>query len=100
MDTYETTAKYNIAETCCASISVEDLCALDEDKRSSPFSLSTKLGYGAIRGSVCQSFPESLPVFLAYIYSLFVKSDDLGISLQSRRDQQLLTLVPTGETPL
>ncbi len=28
MDQYELTAKYNIAETCCASISITDLCAL------------------------------------------------------------------------
>lgn len=62
MDKYETTAKYNIAESCAASISVEDLCSLDEEKRS-PLSLSTKLTYGAIRGS------EKLRSNLARLYS-------------------------------
>ena len=62
MDEYETTAKYNIAETCAASISVEDLCSFDEEKRS-PLSLSTKLTYGAIRGS------EKLRSNLARLYS-------------------------------
>ncbi|KAJ5895030.1 hypothetical protein N7495_006721 [Penicillium taxi] len=53
MDEYENTAKYNIAETCCASISVDDLQALSEDKDTNPLSQlqSTKLTYGAIRGS-------------------------------------------------
>lgn len=51
MDKYETLAKYNIAETCCASISINDLKELSDDKTSDPLSLSTKLTYGAIRGS-------------------------------------------------
>lgn len=62
MDKYETTAKYNIAETCAASISIEDLCSFDEERRS-PLSLSTKLTYGAIRGS------EKLRSNLARLYS-------------------------------
>lgn len=42
----------NIAETCAASVSVEDLQALSTDKSgASPLSLSRKLTYGAIRGS-------------------------------------------------
>lgn len=53
MDDYETTATYNIAETCCASISIEDLQKLTSDQTSSSpvLSLSKKLTYGAIRGS-------------------------------------------------
>ena len=53
MDKYETTAKYNTAETCCASVSIDDLRALCEDKDKDPLSglQSTKLTYGAIRGS-------------------------------------------------
>ncbi|KAJ5130235.1 uncharacterized protein N7515_006274 [Penicillium bovifimosum] len=53
MDKYETTAKYNIAETCCASISVDDLRALSDDKEFNPLAelQSAKLTYGAIRGS-------------------------------------------------
>lgn len=51
MDKYETIAKYNIAETCCASISINDLKELSDDKTWDPLDLSTKLTYGAIRGS-------------------------------------------------
>ncbi|RMJ22025.1 Aminotransferase [Aspergillus sp. HF37] len=51
MDKYETIAKYNVAETCCASISISDLQRLSDDKPSSLLDVSTKLTYGAIRGS-------------------------------------------------
>lgn len=51
MDKYETSAKHNIAETCCASISLSDLQNLSEDKSSSILDVSTKLTYGAIPGS-------------------------------------------------
>ena len=51
MDEYETKAKYNIAETCAASISLDDLNALSEDKTSEIWTSSTKLTYGHIRGS-------------------------------------------------
>ena len=34
MDDYETTAKYNIAETCAASISINELAALSENKEA------------------------------------------------------------------
>lgn len=51
---YETTpGVLNIAETCSESISIEDLQALSTDKSgaASALSLSTKLTYGAIRGT-------------------------------------------------
>ena len=51
MDAHETTAKYNIAETCCASLSIDDLRSLSDDKITNPVSTATKLTYGAIRGS-------------------------------------------------
>ncbi|EEP79330.1 conserved hypothetical protein [Uncinocarpus reesii 1704] len=51
MDEYETWAKYNIAETCSASISIDDLRSLSDDPSRDPLSTSTKLTYGAIRGS-------------------------------------------------
>ncbi|KAM5442220.1 hypothetical protein MferCBS31731_002594 [Microsporum ferrugineum] len=64
MDEYETTAKYNIAETCSASISLDDLCALAGDGRPQNLvNASTKLGYGAIRGS------EELRSNIAELYS-------------------------------
>ncbi|WYZ43840.1 hypothetical protein EsH8_VII_000276 [Colletotrichum jinshuiense] len=54
MDEYETTPGcLNIAETCAASVSVDDLVGLSEDKNApGPVDLSTKLVYGPIRGSV------------------------------------------------
>ena len=53
MDKYETTpGVLNIAETCCASVSIDDLQQLCEDPHvESPLNTSTKLTYGAIRGS-------------------------------------------------
>jgi DNA-binding transcriptional MocR family regulator len=53
MDKYETTpGVLNIAETCCASISVDDLRGFHSSENApSPLNLSTKLTYGAILGS-------------------------------------------------
>ncbi|KAK4152532.1 hypothetical protein C8A00DRAFT_16158 [Chaetomidium leptoderma] len=53
MDRLETTpGVLNIAETCAASVSVDDLVRLCEDQDApGPLSLSGKLTYGAIRGS-------------------------------------------------
>jgi aspartate/methionine/tyrosine aminotransferase len=53
MDAHETHAKYNIAETCCASISISDLLSLSEnpDTTTSPIPTTEKLTYGPIRGS-------------------------------------------------
>ncbi|KAK4545496.1 hypothetical protein LTR36_002846 [Oleoguttula mirabilis] len=53
MDKYETTAKYNIAETCCASVSIEELASLCESKTNatSILDLSAVQHYGEIRGS-------------------------------------------------
>ncbi|KAK0973791.1 hypothetical protein LTR91_007717 [Friedmanniomyces endolithicus] len=55
MDKYETTAKYNIAETCCASVSIEELVSLSENKdvkASDLIGLSAIQHYGEIRGSI------------------------------------------------
>ncbi|KAK6209157.1 hypothetical protein LQW54_006611 [Pestalotiopsis sp. IQ-011] len=53
MDKYETTpGVLNIAETCCASVSIDDLRGLDKSgNASSPLDLSRKMTYGAILGS-------------------------------------------------
>ena len=51
MDTHETTAKYNIAETCVASISPKDLQEFSEDPSKQIWDPSIKLTYGPIRGS-------------------------------------------------
>jgi len=53
MDDHETTAKYQLAETCCASISLDQLAALSNMpiSASSILDLSTPQTYGEIRGS-------------------------------------------------
>ncbi|CAK4031469.1 aspartate aminotransferase [Lecanosticta acicola] len=53
MDEHETECKYNIAETCCASLSINDLLALSENKSikaSDLLELDAPQTYGAIRG--------------------------------------------------
>ncbi|GAM38533.1 hypothetical protein TCE0_033f09325 [Talaromyces pinophilus] len=73
MDDHETTATYNLAETCCASISLSDLRNLSEQQPASNdnsdsispfFSSTTKLTYGSIRGS------ETLRGHLSRLYSV------------------------------
>ncbi|KAK8061899.1 Capreomycidine synthase [Apiospora phragmitis] len=55
MDEYENTpGVLNVAETCCSSISVDELVRFDERRGaagSSPLDLSARLTYGPIRGS-------------------------------------------------
>ncbi len=53
MDRYENTpGVLNIAETCAASVSVQDLVDLSKDETGpDPLQLRRKLTYGAIRGS-------------------------------------------------
>lgn len=51
MDKHENNCKYNIAETCCASISLDQLRELSEDKDTPIIDPSAILNYGAIRGS-------------------------------------------------
>ena len=53
MDRYETTpGVLNIAETCVASVSIQDLVDLSKDKNApTPLQMSRKMTYGAIRGS-------------------------------------------------
>ncbi|RFU77831.1 aminotransferase class i and ii [Trichoderma arundinaceum] len=52
MDDYENIpAILNIAETCAASVSIDELVQLSEDKTVNPLQTGTVLTYGAIRGS-------------------------------------------------
>lgn len=66
MDKYETTEDVlNIAETCVASISIDDLVKLCEDPNvPHPLNTSTRLTYGPIRGS------NTLRTRLASLYSV------------------------------
>jgi hypothetical protein len=63
MDTYETDATHNLAETCCASISLDQLQELSEEKGIPLLSHSTKMTYGEIAGL------KELRVNLARLYS-------------------------------
>lgn len=72
MNAYETGAKYNIAETCVDSVSVDELfslCGADEDAFWHGFA-SRRLTYGDIEGA---------PAFKAGICGLYktVKSEDI-----------------------
>src|SRR4051812_24463163 len=73
MDRYETTpGVLNIAETCAASVSVDCLVQLCEDKGTpGPLSLSSKLTYGAIRGS------EALRQRIAALYNRASEAESL-----------------------
>lgn len=52
MDAYENTpGVLNIAETCCSSISVDELIQFNQETTASPLDFSARLTYGAIRGS-------------------------------------------------
>ncbi|OOF99360.1 hypothetical protein ASPCADRAFT_1037 [Aspergillus carbonarius ITEM 5010] len=65
MDQHETTAVHNLAETCCASISLTDLVSFSQNTISTEDLLNptAKQNYGAIRGS------EALRSNIANLYS-------------------------------
>jgi hypothetical protein len=63
MDAYETKCQYNIAETCAASISLDQLREISEDKSRDILDTSKILNYGDIRGS------DALRNNLARLYS-------------------------------
>lgn len=68
MDAHEHHCKYNIAETCCASVSIDKLRELSENKSQELFDTSKPLTYGAIRGS------DDLRNNLARLYSAKVET--------------------------
>ncbi len=52
MDRYELTpGVLNIAETCAASVSIQDLGDFSKEDGAAPIQMSRKMTYGAIRGS-------------------------------------------------
>jgi hypothetical protein len=63
MDHYESQASHNLAETCCASISLNQLQELSEVKDIPLLSKSAKMTYGEIAGL------KDLRVNLAKLYS-------------------------------
>jgi aspartate/methionine/tyrosine aminotransferase len=53
MDAYETSAEYQLAETCCASVSIAGLMVLSDDKATTAsdiLDISRKQTYGEITG--------------------------------------------------
>lgn len=50
MDKYEEQATHNLAETCCASISLSELCELSNNKSVPMLNFSQKMTYGEIAG--------------------------------------------------
>jgi len=55
MDAYETSATYQLAETCCSSISVAELIQLSSDKATTAndiFDINKKQTYGEIHGLI------------------------------------------------
>lgn len=55
MDAYETTATYQLAETCCSSVSVAELIQLSSDKVTTAndiFDINKKQTYGEIHGLI------------------------------------------------
>ncbi|KAF9698961.1 hypothetical protein EKO04_003282 [Ascochyta lentis] len=68
MDAYEHHCKYNIAETCCASVSLDQLRQLSDDKTTDILKSDRALTYGAIRGA------QDLRSNLARLYSAKVAS--------------------------
>ncbi|KAF2755070.1 PLP-dependent transferase [Pseudovirgaria hyperparasitica] len=63
MDLHQPNAKHDIAETCCASVSMEELQNLCENKSKQVLEMPGKLDYGDIRGS------DKLRTNLATLYS-------------------------------
>jgi len=63
MEEHEIKAKYNLAETCCDSISADHLQTLCENKSAKVIDLSKRLDYGSIRGS------DALRTNLSRLYS-------------------------------
>jgi aspartate/methionine/tyrosine aminotransferase len=72
MDLYENDAKHNLAETCCASISLNDLLSLSNKKDLVDY--SQKQVYGAIRGS------EALRTKIANLYSQRVSAEGVLVT--------------------
>ncbi|KIW07375.1 uncharacterized protein PV09_02220 [Verruconis gallopava] len=63
MDEYEPICSHDLGETCCDSISIEQLQELSDDKATQILQPSARLGYGEIRGS------KELRENLARLYS-------------------------------
>jgi hypothetical protein len=73
MDDYVPKCTHDIAETCCDSISIEQLQELSEDKTAKVLQPDLRLDYGEIRGST------ELRENLARLYSTKVGSFHSGL---------------------
>ncbi|KAJ5635732.1 uncharacterized protein N7484_009045 [Penicillium longicatenatum] len=91
MDDYENDAKFNLAETCCASISLTDLLAFSgsSDQEDKLLDFSKKQVYGSIRGSTalrtnvarlyCSDSSTSLPADQVLITNGAIQANFLAL---------------------
>jgi hypothetical protein len=89
MDEWQPKCKYDIAETCCSSISVDQLQELSEDQSTNVLQPGKKLDYGEIRGS------KELRSNLARLYSSKVGMASL-IHTQSLNPNDVSNFIPSG----
>ena len=102
MNAYETGARYNIAETCCDSVSLDTLFALTgEDKARFFAELSARrLTYGdivgsdALRGGVCKLYKTLRPGEIVPTHGAAGANYHVFCSLVSPRDR-VVSIMPT-----
>ena len=102
MNAYETGARYNIAETCCDSVSLDELFALtDEDKTRFLSELAARrLTYGdivgseALRGGVCKLYKTLQPHEVVPTHGAAGANYHVFCSLVSPKDR-VVSIMPT-----
>ena len=102
MNAYETGARYNIAETCCDSVSLDTLFALTgEDKARFFAELSARrLTYGdivgsdALRGGICKLYKTLQPHEIVPTHGAAGANYHVFCSLVSPRDR-VVSIMPT-----
>ncbi|KAK9241171.1 pyridoxal phosphate-dependent transferase [Lipomyces kononenkoae] len=107
MDKYENDAKHNLAETCCASISLSDLVNLSETSEISNniLDFSRKQVYGAIRGTaalraniaaLCSSnAPVPLPDEQVLVTNGAIQANFLALYTNVGQDDHVICHYPT-----
>ncbi len=94
MNAHETSARWNIAETCVDSLRLDELLALAGDGHVLPALLATRLDYGDITGSV------PLRTAIAGLYGPSITPDQVLVTNGAIGANHLLhqTLVERGDT--
>ena len=102
MNAYETGARYNIAETCCDSVSLDELFALTgEDKTRFLSELAARrLTYGdivgseALRGGICKLYKTLQPHEVVPTHGAAGANYHVFCSLVSPKDR-VVSIMPT-----